>query len=157
MAREAVDAATKAASGANGPYFGVNPEENVMAGAGRQGDADFVKNAIDGHMPNSTGGANYTGEFRRISNELSKVSNEIARANDLNSSKWESPDFVSKVKQQLQRVTKLVENLAANPDVDQSQLMLIQYEVMQMSIVLDVSSKVGDKSSQALQSLFRNQ
>lgn len=65
-------------------------------------------------------------------------------------------DFVSVVRQRLERITNVVIELTKKPDMSQQDLMRIQYEVMQMSIVLDVASKVGDKGSQALQTLFRD-
>lgn len=65
-------------------------------------------------------------------------------------------DFVSVVRQRLERITNVVVELTKKPDMSQQDLMRIQYEVMQMSIVLDVASKVGDKGSQALQTLFRD-
>ena len=65
-------------------------------------------------------------------------------------------DFVSVVRKRLERITNVVVELTKKPDMSQQDLMRIQYEVMQMSIVLDVASKVGDKGSQALQTLFRD-
>ncbi|MDR1173196.1 MAG: hypothetical protein LBJ75_03850 [Puniceicoccales bacterium] len=65
-------------------------------------------------------------------------------------------DFMSSVKRQLDHMTNVAAELAQKPDLSQGDLMRIQYEVMQMSIVLDVASKVGDKGSQALQTLFRD-
>jgi cob(I)alamin adenosyltransferase len=65
-------------------------------------------------------------------------------------------DFMSSVKQKLDHMTDVAAELAQKPDLSQQDLMRIQYEVMQMSIVLDVASKVGDKGSQALQTLFRD-
>ena len=66
-------------------------------------------------------------------------------------------DVFAVVKDRLQRIKNIAVELNKNPDLSQAQLMHIQYEVMEMSIVLDVASKVGDKGSQALQTLFRNQ
>ena len=66
-------------------------------------------------------------------------------------------DIFSTVKERMDRINVLVDDLISHPDLSQQQLMRIQYEVMEMSIVLDVASKVGDKGSQALQTLFRNQ
>jgi ABC-type transporter Mla subunit MlaD len=65
-------------------------------------------------------------------------------------------DFMSSVKQQLDHMANVAAELAQKPDLSQQDLMRIQYEVMQMSVVLDVASKVGDKGSQALQTLFRD-
>jgi hypothetical protein len=65
--------------------------------------------------------------------------------------------FVSVVKERMERVGNLVETLAKKPDLTQGDLMHIQYEIMEMGIVLDVASKVGDKGSQLLQTLFRGQ
>jgi hypothetical protein len=154
-AKEAVDAAAKAAQG---PEYGweqdFDPEGGIPPDAARQPDAELMRNALNTVAPENV---NFTEEFAKFSTEFSKFSNEFAEANIRRESKWESPDFVSKVKEQLQRVTKLVEGLKDNPDVGQMDLMRIQYEIMQMSVILDVSSKVGDKASQAVQSMFRNQ
>ena len=65
--------------------------------------------------------------------------------------------FVSVVRRRMERISNVVAELTKKPDLSQGDLMRIQYEVMQMSITLDVASKVGDKGSQALQTLFRNQ
>ncbi|MDR0742305.1 MAG: hypothetical protein LBE98_02475 [Puniceicoccales bacterium] len=65
-------------------------------------------------------------------------------------------DFMSSVKRQLDHMATVATELAQKPDLSQQDLMRIQYEVTQMSIVLDVASKVGDKGSQALQTLFRD-
>jgi esterase/lipase superfamily enzyme len=65
-------------------------------------------------------------------------------------------DFMSSVKQKLDHMANVAAELAQKPDLSQQDLMRIQYEVMQMSVVLDVASKVGDKGSQALQTLFRD-
>ncbi|MDR2776504.1 MAG: hypothetical protein LBB17_00440 [Puniceicoccales bacterium] len=65
-------------------------------------------------------------------------------------------DFMSSVKRQLDHMSNVTAELAQKPDLSQQDLMRIQYEVTQMSIVLDVASKVGDKGSQALQTLFRD-
>ncbi|MDR2432237.1 MAG: hypothetical protein LBD34_00580 [Puniceicoccales bacterium] len=65
-------------------------------------------------------------------------------------------DFMSTVKHQLDHMANVAAELAQKPDLSQQDLMRIQYEVMQMSVVLDVASKVGDKGSQALQTLFRD-
>ncbi|MDR1528142.1 MAG: hypothetical protein LBS22_00955 [Puniceicoccales bacterium] len=65
-------------------------------------------------------------------------------------------DFMSSVKRQLDHMADVAAELAQKPDLSQQDLMRIQYEVMQMSVVLDVASKVGDKGSQALQTLFRD-
>ncbi|MDR2628421.1 MAG: hypothetical protein LBC30_00240 [Puniceicoccales bacterium] len=65
-------------------------------------------------------------------------------------------DFMSSVKRQLDHMSDVVMELSKNPDLSQQDLMRIQYEVTQMSIILDVASKVGDKGSQALQTLFRD-
>jgi DNA polymerase II small subunit/DNA polymerase delta subunit B len=64
-------------------------------------------------------------------------------------------DLVSVVKDRMERVSAVVEELAKK-SLSQQDLMRIQYEVMQMGIVLDVASKVGDKGSRALQTLFRD-
>ncbi|MDR2603216.1 MAG: hypothetical protein LBC11_01485 [Puniceicoccales bacterium] len=65
-------------------------------------------------------------------------------------------DFMSSVKRQLDHMADVTAELVKKPDLSQQDLMRIQYEVTQMSIVLDVASKVGDKGSQALQTLFRD-
>ncbi|MDR3143927.1 MAG: hypothetical protein LBT64_00285 [Puniceicoccales bacterium] len=64
--------------------------------------------------------------------------------------------FVSTVRKKLQETADIVKNLSKKNDLSQKDLMEIQFHVMEMSIVLDVASKVGDKGSQALQTLFRD-
>jgi hypothetical protein len=65
--------------------------------------------------------------------------------------------FVTTVRDQLNRMDAIATNLSKKPDVSQADLIGIQFEVMQMGIILDVASKLGDKGSNAVQTLFRNQ
>ncbi|MDR1433513.1 MAG: hypothetical protein LBI61_04245 [Puniceicoccales bacterium] len=65
-------------------------------------------------------------------------------------------NFFSSVKKNLEDVARVTNRLSKKDALSQQDLMLIQYEVSKMSITLDVASKVGDKGSQALQTLFRD-
>ncbi|MDR1413681.1 MAG: hypothetical protein LBI56_01945 [Puniceicoccales bacterium] len=64
--------------------------------------------------------------------------------------------FFSSVQNRLKRVTNIISELSRKPDMSQGDIMRVQYEITQMGIMLDVASKVGDKGSQALQTLFRD-
>lgn len=152
------EAVRKMAGAAGDNWYG-NPklDDNLAFDPSRQADVNFIKSTIEGPNPDGTKIPNFAEDFSKFSTEFSRFSNEFAKANEIRTSKWESPDFISKVKEQMQRVTTLIQDLQRKPDIGQGDLLRIQYEVTQMALVLDVSSKVGDKSSQALQSLFRNQ
>jgi hypothetical protein len=154
-AKEVVDVATKATQGTGNEWDqDYNLDDIAKSDAGRKADVDFMRGALESSDPAAV---NFTDEFAKFSTEFSKFSSEVAKANERAMSKWERPDFVSRVKEQLERVVTLAEELTNNPDVGQADLIRLQYEVMQMAVVLDVASKVGDKSSQAIQSMFRNQ
>src|SRR5262245_3701009 len=57
------------------------------------------------------------------------------------------------------RADRVAESLEAMKDkpLDMQQAMTLQYEIMQMTLEQDLTSKIADKSSQGVQSLFRNQ
>jgi hypothetical protein len=64
--------------------------------------------------------------------------------------------FISSARERMAHLSQTLSDLASGP-ISQQDMMRIQFEVTQFGIVLDLSSKVGDKGSQALQTLFRNQ
>jgi hypothetical protein len=91
-------------------------------------------------------------DIPRVESNLSKVSQEAVGEDYEN----KLSHFVSAVRKKLQETTEIVKKLSQKSDLSQQDLMEIQFHVMEMSIVLDVASKVGDKGSQALQTLFRD-
>lgn len=64
---------------------------------------------------------------------------------------------VKGVRDNLEDLQKYVEKFSNEKNPSTASLFEMQYKVIQMSILMDISSKVGDKSSQAFQTLFRNQ
>jgi hypothetical protein len=66
-------------------------------------------------------------------------------------------DVVKGVRENLNDLFAYVEKFSKEKDPSTASLFTMQYKVTQMSILMDVSSKVGDKGSQAFQTLFRNQ
>ncbi len=66
-------------------------------------------------------------------------------------------DAVKGVRDHLEDLQKYVEKFSKEKDPSTASLFEMQYKVIQMSILMDISSKVGDKASQAFQTLFRNQ
>lgn len=61
------------------------------------------------------------------------------------------------VRDSLEELQVYVEKFSKEKNPTTAVLFEMQYKVMQMSILMDISSKVGDKASQAFQTLFRNQ
>jgi ABC-type enterochelin transport system substrate-binding protein len=64
---------------------------------------------------------------------------------------------VKGVRESIEELYTYVEKFSNEKDPSTGSLFEMQYKVMKMSIMMDVSSKVGDKGSQAFQTLFRNQ
>ncbi|MDR1401390.1 MAG: hypothetical protein LBI81_00320 [Puniceicoccales bacterium] len=93
----------------------------------------------------------------RISDIGDRLDGQMAEAR-LTDAQYEGKlsHFFSSVQKHLRRITSVVADLSRKPDLSQGDLMRIQYEITQMGIMLDVASKVGDKGSQALQTLFRD-
>lgn len=54
------------------------------------------------------------------------------------------------------RVAASLEAMKDKP-LDMQQAMKLQYEIMQMTLEQDLTSKIADKTSQGVQTLFRNQ
>jgi type III secretion system YscI/HrpB-like protein len=54
------------------------------------------------------------------------------------------------------RVASSLEAMNEKP-LDMQQAMKLQYEIMQMTLEQDLTSKIADKTSQGVQTLFRNQ
>jgi hypothetical protein len=89
--------------------------------------------------------------------EVLKMDPSFVIAKDL-SGVTNTEDIVSKVRTQVKRVHDLVKDYSSHPDqLGQSELIKLQYEVTQLALLLDMASKIGDKTSQGLQSMFRNQ
>ncbi|MDR1595366.1 MAG: hypothetical protein LBR91_00360 [Puniceicoccales bacterium] len=65
-------------------------------------------------------------------------------------------DLFSSIKRNLSEVGQVLTKLSNQDNLSQKDLLLIQFQISKMSISLDVASKVGDKGSQALQTLFRD-
>ena len=61
------------------------------------------------------------------------------------------------VRDSLEELQVYVDKFSKEKNPTTAVLFEMQYKVMQMSILMDISSKVGDKASQAFQTLFRNQ
>jgi hypothetical protein len=66
-------------------------------------------------------------------------------------------NVVKGVRESMEELYVYVEKFSNEKDPSTGSLFEMQYKVMKMSIMMDVSSKVGDKGSQAFQTLFRNQ
>jgi hypothetical protein len=66
-------------------------------------------------------------------------------------------NVVKGVRESMEDLYAYVEKFSHETDPSTGSLFEMQYKVMKMSIMMDVSSKVGDKGSQAFQTLFRNQ
>jgi hypothetical protein len=65
---------------------------------------------------------------------------------------------VQSVRDQFMKIQNHVETLVnKKQDFSTSDLMALQYEVMQLTYLNELSSKVADKTSQGAQTLFRNQ
>lgn len=66
-------------------------------------------------------------------------------------------DTVKSVRDNLEDLYTYVEKFRNEKNPTTANLFEMQYKVIQMSVLMDISSKVGDKASQAFQTLFRNQ
>jgi ABC-type enterochelin transport system substrate-binding protein len=66
-------------------------------------------------------------------------------------------NVVKSVRESMEDLYAYVEKFSNEKDPSTGSLFEMQYKVMKMSIMMDISSKVGDKGSQAFQTLFRNQ
>jgi hypothetical protein len=66
-------------------------------------------------------------------------------------------NIVKGVRENLDGLFAYVEKFSKDKNPSTAALFEMQFKVTQMSILMDVSSKVGDKGSQAFQTLFRNQ
>jgi polyhydroxyalkanoate synthesis regulator phasin len=138
----------------------------LTPGEGVGGDVDRTIDALNrasDNIGNATDVArSIQGSLQEINGRLTGVTDSLDRQmaavrveNVEHANRFEK--FVSVVKERMERVGNLVETLSKKPDLTQADLMHIQYEIMEMGIVLDVASKVGDKGSQLLQTLFRGQ
>jgi hypothetical protein len=65
-------------------------------------------------------------------------------------------DLFSSIRRNLNETGQVLTRLSKQDNLSQQDLLLIQFQISKMSISLDVASKVGDKGSQALQTLFRD-
>jgi hypothetical protein len=146
---------------------GIGPEQNLPGSSNYISDNDLQKIAEAKGTPGPQGIEMFETQMAGTSRpiittqlqqgkigESFKPSEDVTRVEHQGSHRLS--DYVSQVRDQLQRIERVVVELANKPDLSQQDLMRIQYEVMQMSIVLDVASKVGDKGSQAVQTLFRD-
>jgi hypothetical protein len=141
---------------------------NGSAGAVDPNDAQAFQNYVRGDDPVGgvpSGDTFSSAEARRSMDGIyDRAQNTIGRLDgQLTSARRRGADyegrlsnFVSTVRRRMERMSSVVNEIVAKKDLSQQDLMRIQYEVMEMSIVLDVASKVGDKGSQALQTLFRD-
>lgn len=64
---------------------------------------------------------------------------------------------VKGVRDNLEDLYSYVEKFSKDKNPSTASLFEMQYKVIQMSVLMDISSKVGDKASQGFQTLFRNQ
>jgi hypothetical protein len=66
-------------------------------------------------------------------------------------------NVVKGVRAQVEDFYVYMKEPALSKEVSMRKLLEIQLKVMQMTVLIDVSSKISDKSGQAFQTLFRNQ
>ncbi|MDR0680044.1 MAG: hypothetical protein LBF42_03390 [Puniceicoccales bacterium] len=65
-------------------------------------------------------------------------------------------NVVKGVREQFNDFNDYIQTFVNGP-LSTAKMFELQYKVTQLSVMMDVSSKVGDKGSQAFQTLFRNQ
>ena len=130
---------------------------SAVLGTPNAGDVNSLNSQmnIHGNMGVSSSPEAFNNFYNNASNTINRLRNDLRKAAESQYVNRLS-DFIDIVKARLSRIDKYVAPLMQKPDLSQSDLLYIQYEVMQMSIILDVASKAGDKGSQALQTLFRD-
>ena len=130
---------------------------SAVPGVPNAGDVNSFNNQmnIPGNMGVLSSPEAFNNFYNNASNTINQLRTDLREAAESQYVNRLS-DFIDVVKARLGRINKYIAPLMQKPDLSQSDLLYIQYEVMQMSIILDVASKAGDKGSQALQTLFRD-
>ena len=130
---------------------------NAISGVANAADVNNFNNqmGIVGNLGISSSPEAFNNFYNNAYDTINKLRTNLREAAE-NQYANRLSNFVDIVKARLNRINERVVPLMKKPDLSQSDLLYIQYEVMQMSIVLDVASKAGDKGSQALQTLFRD-
>ncbi|MDR1255849.1 MAG: hypothetical protein LBJ94_02925 [Puniceicoccales bacterium] len=95
------------------------------------------------------------------SNAIRVLLEEINSANKTTSSEEAISEkffrVVKGVQEHLEDLRLYVEGFSRRSDISAGDLFEMQFKITQFSIAMDISSKMGEKSSQCFQTLFRNQ